>query len=91
MKTYAVIRGDRAFTAYCLKRWGTTASFSGVFGHVGDADVETIWAKAPSDDGYTQYFILSMTHPKGQFTDQQEIRKKVYEDIRNGRLTLLQG
>lgn len=89
--TYGVIRGERDFDNYCQKRWGTHARFVESFAHnIDGVHVERIYAKSPTDDGYKQYFIMAMeTKKETGFNDPDAIRHKVYEDIRNGRITLL--
>jgi len=86
---YAVIKGEQALKAYCSRRWkGQRIQWTGVFGHIDECTVETIWAFEP-DGQCAQYFILYLPHPKGEHNDQNAVRHQVYEEIRQGTIKLL--
>lgn len=89
--TYGVIRGEKDFDNYCMRRWKKTARFCESFAkNIDGVHVERIYAKSPTDKGYEQYFIMAMeTHKETGFCDTDVIRHKVYEDIRTGRIALL--
>lgn len=88
---YAVIKGEKALYAYCQKRWKEIPLFCGSFAHIrkgDDCTIEMIWEQSPNGNGYEEYFILYLKHEKGTM-DIEDIRHKVYEDIRNGSISLL--
>ena len=89
---YAVIKGEKALRAYCQKRWQEKTRFSGSFAHIrkgkDDCTIERIWEQSPNDNRYEEYFILYLPHEKGTMAI-EDIRPKVYEDIRNGSISLL--
>lgn len=88
---YAVIKGEKALYAYCQKRWQEIPRFCGSFAYIrkgkDDCTIEAIWEQSPGGI-YEEYFILYLPHEKGTM-DIETIRHKVYEDIRNGSISLL--
>ena len=88
---YAVIKGETNLERYCEKRWKQKPRFVESFAHnIDGVLIERIYAKSPDDDGYSQYSILIMKSNKDTgFCDPGDIRRKVYEDIRTGRISLL--
>lgn len=89
--TYGVIREENDFNKYCMRRWKTTARFCESFAkNIAGVYIERIYEKSPTDECYTLYFIMAMqTNKETGFCDTDAIRRKVYEDIRTGRVTLI--
>ena len=91
---YAVIRGEDNLFAYCQKRFKAAPRFRGCFAPIDSCAIELIYAKSPADSGYTGYYILTLP-ARGDaddlYSDTNIIRTKVYDDIRNGRVALLNG
>lgn len=89
---YAVIKGEKALYAYCQKRWQEIPRFCEHFAHIrkgkDDCTIEAFEGKSPDSDRYERYFILYLPHEKGTMAI-EDIRPKVYEDIRNGSISLL--
>lgn len=95
---YAVIKGEENLNKYVARRWkGQRIEWTGCFGHVNGmrayecidgCTVELIDAFGP-DGTCGRYYILYMQHTKGEYNDLDVIRKKVYSEIRQGTIKLL--
>ena len=90
---YGVIRGELDFKAYCMKRWKTLPRFTESFAHIYGADIVTIerfYEKSPTDDGYTEYFLMTM--PVNRDTGycwHNDIATMVKKEIREGTIKLI--
>jgi len=89
--TYGVIRGEKQFNDYCKKRWKKMAWFCESFAHnIDGVWIERFYSKSPTDECYEQYFLMVMESSKEtDWHSTDDISRKVHEDIRNGRATLL--
>ncbi len=89
--TFAVIRGEEDLIAYCDKRGWPRPRFVESFArNIPNVVVEMIYDKAPTDDGYYAYYIMSMpTTRETGFCNINDIRAIVHESIRAGRVDLL--
>lgn len=91
--TYGVIRGEKDFNAYCMKRWGQELyHWSGCFNReIPEVTVERLWEKSPTDEHYKEYYLMTAPTQKEEpyYPDHATIRKKVYEDIRTGRVNII--
>lgn len=85
---YGLIQGEDNLDKYCLKRWGETPRFCESFANIADVKIERIYEKPKGEEYYKQFFILYMKHENGTM-DTYTIRKKVHEDIRLNRHTLI--
>ncbi|MBQ8713093.1 MAG: hypothetical protein IJ551_09800 [Prevotella sp.] len=86
---YAVIKGERNLLDYCARRWKNKRIYwTGCFGHIDDCTVELIDAFGP-DGTCDRYYILYMDHPRGEECDQSVVRRRVYQEIRQGTIKLL--
>lgn len=89
---HAVIKGEKSPHAYCQTRWLEIPRFNGAFAHIrkgkDDCTIEAIWEQSPDANDYERYFILYLPHEKGTM-DIETIRHQVYENIRNGSISLL--
>ena len=81
--TYCYVRGRDALERLLKKMGKDKPLFVESFAHVDAITIELTYDKSPSDDGYHDYYILYMKHPKGNM-DMSDIRRKVHDDIRNG-------
>lgn len=92
--TYGVIRGEEDFYAYCQRRWKERPRFCESFAHIyqgGDnVTVERFYEKSPTDDGYTEYFLMTMpTNRDTGLCWHNDIASKVKRDIREGTVKLI--
>ena len=94
--TYGVIRGERAFNAYCERRWKERARFCESFAHIyqggGDVTIERFYEKSPTDDGYTEYFLMTMpTNRDTGMCFHNDISSMVKRQIREGTVQLIKS
>lgn len=88
--TYGVIRGEQAFDAYCQRRWKQRARFCESFAHIENVTVERFYEKSPTDDGYTEYFLMTMpTNRDTGLCWHNDIATMVKREIREGIVKLL--
>lgn len=92
--TFGVIRGEQAFNAYCQRRWKESPRFCESFAHIyhgGDnVTVERFYEMSPTDDGYTEYFLMTMpTNRDTGLCFHNDIATMVKRDIRQGTIKLL--
>ncbi len=89
--TYAVIRGEEDLIAYCEKRGWPRPQFVESFAHnIPNVVVELIYDKAPTDEGYHAYYIMSMpTTRETGICNINDIRTRVHESIKTGTIDLL--
>ena len=92
--TYGVIRGEQAFNAYCERRWKERPRFCESFAHIyqggDDVTVERFYEMAPTDNGYTEYFLMTMpTNRDTGLCWHNDIASMVKREIRNGTIKLL--
>ena len=88
--TYGVIRGEQAFDAYCQRRWKQWARFCESFAHIENVTVERFYEKSPTDDGYTEYFLMTMpTNRDTGLCWHNDIATMVKREIREGTIKLL--
>ena len=85
----AIIRGEKDLLKYCEKRWGGHPKFNGCFAHIDNCKIEMIYELSPTDDCYTDYYIMLMQHPGGNIYNESDYRRTVHESIRNGSVALL--
>ena len=92
--TYGVIRGEQAFNAYCERRWKERPRFCESFAHIyqcgDDVTVERFYEMSPTDNGYTEYFLMTMpTNRDTGLCWHNDIASMVKREIRNGTIKLL--
>lgn len=88
--TYGVIRGERDFDAYCMRRWKQRAQFRGTFARIENVYIERFWEMSPAEEDYQEYFLMTMpTNRDTGLYEHSDIARMVHQQIRNGTIKLI--
>lgn len=85
----AIIRTEAMLNRYCNKRWAQEPTFCETIGHIGEATIEKAYLQSPTDERYTDYYLLYMESPKGNTANLELLRSNFYDLVRTGKATLL--
>ena len=85
---WAVIKGLKALDEYCLKRWKETPHFVESFAH-NPCYIQRIEEIPAGGEHYEQYFILAIPDERGEWFNYNDIVIRVYKEIREGKVKLL--